>query len=255
MAIKLKSPEDIEKMRIAGQLASEVLDLITEHVVPGVTTDELNTICHEHIVNVQGGVPATLGYRGFPKSICTSINQQVCHGIPSDRVLKKADIVNIDVTVIKDGYFGDTSRMYYVGKPQPHAQRLCEAAYESMVRGIHAVRPGATLGDIGFAIQSFAEAERYSVVREYCGHGIGTSFHEDPQVLHYGKPGKGLELRAGMTFTIEPMINQGKRHTRLLADEWTVVTKDRSLTAQWEHTVLVTDDGYELLTLAPGKTL
>jgi len=242
-------------MRIAGQLASEVLDLITEHVVPGVTTDELNTICHEHIVNVQGGVPATLGYRGFPKSICTSINQQVCHGIPSDRVLKKADIVNIDVTVIKDGYFGDTSRMYYVGKPQPHAQRLCEAAYESMVRGINAVRPGATLGDIGFAIQSYAESERYSVVREYCGHGIGTSFHEDPQVLHYGKSGSGLELKAGMTFTIEPMINQGKRHTRLLADEWTVVTKDRSLTAQWEHTVLVTDDGYELLTLAPGKSL
>ncbi len=255
MSIKLKSPEDIEKMRIAGQLASEVLDLITDHVVPGVTTDELNTICHEHIVNVQGGVPATLGYRGFPKSICTSINQQVCHGIPGDRVLKKADIVNIDVTVIKDGYFGDTSRMYYVGKPQPHAQRLCEAAYESMVRGINAVRPGATLGDIGFAIQSYAESERYSVVREYCGHGIGTSFHEDPQVLHYGKSGTGLELRAGMTFTIEPMINQGKRHTRLLADEWTVVTKDRSLTAQWEHTVLVTDHGYELLTLAPGKTL
>jgi len=255
MSIKLKSPEDIEKMRIAGQLASEVLDLITEHVVPGVTTDELNTICHEHIVNVQGGVPATLGYRGFPKSICTSINQQVCHGIPSDRVLKKTDIVNIDVTVIKDGYFGDTSRMYYVGKPQPHAQRLCEAAYESMVRGIKVVRPGATLGDIGHAIQSYAESERYSVVREYCGHGIGTSFHEDPQILHYGKSGKGLELRAGMTFTIEPMINQGKRHTRLLADEWTVVTKDRSLTAQWEHTVLVTDDGYELLTLAPGKNL
>lgn len=255
MSIKLKSPEDIEKMRIAGQLASEVLDLITEHVVPGVTTDELNTICHDHIVNVQGGVPATLGYRGFPKSICTSINQQVCHGIPSDRVLKKTDIVNIDVTVIKDGYFGDTSRMYYVGRPQPHAQRLCEAAYESMVRGISVVRPGATLGDIGFAIQDFAESRRYSVVREYCGHGIGTSFHEDPQVLHYGKLGTGLELKAGMTFTIEPMINQGKRHTRLLADEWTVVTKDRSLTAQWEHTVLVTDDGYELLTLAPGKTL
>jgi len=255
MSIKLKSAEDIEKMRIAGQLASEVLDLITEHVVPGVTTDDLNTICHDHIVNVQGGVPATLGYRGFPKSICTSINQQVCHGIPSDRVLKKADIVNIDVTVIKDGYFGDTSRMYYVGKPLPHAQRLCEAAYESMVRGINAVRPGATLGDIGHAIQSYAESERYSVVREYCGHGIGTSFHEDPQVLHYGKSGSGLELQAGMTFTIEPMINQGKRHTRLLADDWTVVTKDRSLTAQWEHTVLVTEDGYELLTLAPGKTL
>jgi len=236
-------------------LASEVLDLIAEHVVPGVTTDELNTICHDHIVNVQGGTPATLNYKGFPKSICTSINQQICHGIPSDKVLKKADILNIDVTVIKDGYFGDTSRMYYVGKPQPHAQRLCEAAYESMVRGIKVVRPGATLGDIGFAIQSYAEAERYSVVREYCGHGIGSSFHEDPQVLHYGKSGKGLELRAGMTFTIEPMINQGRRHTRLLADEWTVVTKDRSLSAQWEHTVLVTEDGYELLTLGENQTL
>jgi len=255
MSIKLKSPEDIEKMRIAGLLASEVLDLITEHVVPGVTTDELNQICHEHIVNVQGGTPATLNYKGFPKSICTSINQQICHGIPSDRVLKKTDIVNIDVTVIKDGYFGDTSRMYYVGKPQPHAQRLCEAAYEAMVRGINAVRPGATLGDIGHAIQSYAEGERYSVVREYCGHGIGTSFHEEPQVLHFGKAGKGLELRPGMTFTIEPMINQGKRHTRLLADEWTVVTKDRSLSAQWEHTVLVTEDGYELLTLGEHKSL
>ena len=236
-------------------MASEVLDLIAEHVVPGVTTDELNTICHDHIVNVQGGTPATLNYKGFPKSICTSINQQICHGIPSDKVLKKADILNIDVTVIKDGYFGDTSRMYYVGRPQPHAQRLCEAAYESMVRGIKVVRPGATLGDIGFAIQSYAEAERYSVVREYCGHGIGSSFHEDPQVLHYGKSGKGLELRAGMTFTIEPMINQGRRHTRLLADEWTVVTKDRSLSAQWEHTVLVTEDGYELLTLGENQTL
>jgi len=255
MSIKLKSPEEIEKMRVAGRLASEVLDLIAEHVVPGVTTDELNTICHDHIVNVQGGTPATLNYKGFPKSICTSINQQICHGIPSDKVLKKADILNIDVTVIKDGYFGDTSRMYYVGKPQPHAQRLCEAAYESMVRGIKVVRPGATLGDIGFAIQSYAEAERYSVVREYCGHGIGSSFHEDPQVLHYGKSGKGLELRAGMTFTIEPMINQGRRHTRLLADEWTVVTKDRSLSAQWEHTVLVTEDGYELLTLGENQTL
>jgi len=255
MSIKLKSPEEIEKMRVAGRLASEVLDLIAEHVVPGVTTDELNTICHDHIVNVQGGTPATLNYKGFPKSICTSINQQICHGIPSDKVLKKADILNIDVTVIKDGYFGDTSRMYYVGRPQPHAQRLCEAAYESMVRGIKVVRPGATLGDIGFAIQSYAEAERYSVVREYCGHGIGSSFHEDPQVLHYGKSGKGLELRAGMTFTIEPMINQGRRHTRLLADEWTVVTKDRSLSAQWEHTVLVTEDGYELLTLGENQTL
>ncbi len=255
MTIKLKSPEEIQKMRVAGLLASDVLDLITEHVVPGVTTDELNAICHDHIVNVQGGTPATLNYKGFPKSICTSINQQICHGIPSDRVLKKNDIVNIDVTVIKDGYFGDTSRMYFVGEPAPHAKRLCDAAYESMVRGIEVVKPGATLGDVGNAIQTFAEAQRYSVVQEYCGHGIGSAFHEDPQVLHYGQIGKGLELRAGMTFTIEPMINQGKRHTRLLADGWTVVTKDRSLSAQWEHTVLVTDTGYELLTLGEGKSL
>jgi len=224
MSIKLKSPEEIEKMRVAGRLASEVLDLVTEHVVPGVTTDELNTICHEHIVNVQGGTPATLNYKGFPKSICTSINQQICHGIPADRVLKKTDILNIDVTVIKDGYFGDTSRMYYVGQPQPHAQRLCEVAYQSMVKG-------------------------------YCGHGNGESLHEEPQVLHVGKPGKGLVLEPGMTFTIEPMINQGKRHTRVLADGWTVVTKDRSLSAQWEHTVLVTEDGYDLLTLGENQSL
>jgi len=242
-------------MRVASLMASEVLDLITEHVVPGVTTDELNTICHNHIVNVQGGIPAPLNYKGFPKSICTSINQQICHGIPADKVLKKGDIVNIDVTVIKDGYFGDTSRMYYVGKPAPHAQRLCEAAYESMVRGIKVVKPGATLGDIGHAIQTYAEGQRYSVVEEYCGHGIGSSFHEEPQVLHIGKPGKGATLKAGMTFTIEPMINQGKRHTRLLADGWTVVTRDRSLSAQWEHTVLVTEEGYELLTLAEGREL
>ncbi len=242
-------------MRIAGHMASEVLDLITEHVVPGVTTDQLNTICHDHIVNVQKGTPAPLNYKGFPKSICTSINQQICHGIPSDRVLKKGDIVNIDVTVIKDGYFGDTSRMYYVGKPAPHAQRLCEAAYESMVRGINVVKPGATLGDVGHAIQTFAESQRYSVVEEYCGHGIGSSFHEEPQVLHIGKPGKGVTLKPGMTFTIEPMINQGKRHPRLLADGWTVVTRDRSLSAQWEHTVLVTEDGYDLLTLTDGREL
>lgn len=242
-------------MRIAGHMASEVLDLITEHVVPGVTTDQLNTICHDHIVNVQKGKPAPLNYKGFPKSICTSINQQICHGIPSDRILKKGDIVNIDVTVIKDGYFGDTSRMYYVGKPAPHAQRLCEAAYESMVKGINVVKPGATLGDVGHAIQTFAEGQRYSVVEEYCGHGIGSSFHEEPQVLHVGKPGKGVTLLPGMTFTIEPMINQGKRHPRLLADGWTVVTRDRSLSAQWEHTVLVTDDGFDLLTLTDGREL
>ena len=243
-------------MRIAGRLAAEVLDMITEYVVPGVTTDELNTICHNHIVNIQKGIPATLGYRGFTKSICTSINQQICHGIPSDRTLKKGDIVNIDVTVIKDGWFGDTSRMYYVGSVQPHAQRLCETAYESMVRGIEVVKPGVTLGDVGHAIQVFAEGKHYSVVQEYCGHGIGSSFHEDPQVLHFGNPGDGETLRAGMTFTIEPMINQGKRHAKVLADGWTVVTKDRSLSAQWEHTVLVTENGYELLTISSdGQTL
>lgn len=243
-------------MRIAGRLAAEVLDLITEYVVPGVTTDELNTICHNHIVNVQKGIPATLGYRGFTKSICTSINQQICHGIPADRALKKGDIVNIDVTVIKDGWFGDTSRMYYVGAVQPHARKLCEAAYESMVRGIEAVKPGVTLGDVGHAIQVFAEGKHYSVVQEYCGHGIGSSFHEDPQVLHYGRPGTGEVLRAGMTFTIEPMINQGKRHAKVLSDGWTVVTKDRSLSAQWEHTILVTETGYELLTISEdGQTL
>jgi methionyl aminopeptidase len=256
MAISLKTPEQIAKMRIAGRLAAEVLDMITEYVVPGVTTDELNTICHNHIVNIQKGIPATLGYRGFTKSICTSINQQICHGIPNDKSLKKGDIVNIDVTVIKDGWFGDTSRMYYVGSVQPHAQRLCEAAYESMARGIEVVRPGVTLGDVGHAIQVFAEGKHYSVVQEYCGHGIGSSFHEDPQVLHFGNPGEGETLQAGMTFTIEPMINQGKRHAKVLADGWTVVTKDRSLSAQWEHTVLVTDSGYELLTISSdGQTL
>lgn len=255
MAIKLKTPDEIEKMRIAGHMASEVLDLITEHVVPGVTTAELNAICHQHIVEVQKATPATLNYRGFPASICTSINQQICHGIPGDRVLKKGDILNIDVTVIKDGWYGDTSRMYFVGKPAPHAKRLCDAAYESMVRGIEVVRPGATLGDIGHAIQTYAESMHYSVVQEYCGHGIGSSFHEDPQVLHYGRPGEGLELRPGMTLTIEPMINQGKRHARVLADGWTVVTRDRSLSAQWEHTIAVTDSGYDLLTLGESASL
>ncbi len=254
-SIKLKTADEIDKMRVAGQLASEVLDLIEPHVVPGVTTDELNTICHDHIVNVQKGTPATLGYKGFTKSICTSINQQICHGIPSDRKLKKNDIVNIDVTVIKDGYFGDTSRMYFVGPPQPHAQKLCDTAYESMVAGIEVVKPGATLGDIGHAIQTLVEGRHYSVVQEYCGHGIGSAFHEEPQVLHFGRPGTGIVLEAGMTFTIEPMVNQGKRHARVLADGWTVVTKDRSLSAQWEHTVLVTDTGYELLTLGAGKSL
>jgi len=255
MSITLKTPEQVAKMRIAGRLAAEVLDMITKHVVPGVTTETLNTLCHNHIVDIQKGIPATLGYKGFTKSICTSINQQICHGIPGERSLNKGDIVNIDVTVIKDGWFGDTSRMYYVGEVAPHARRLCESAYEAMVRGIRTVKPGVTLGDVGHAIQVYAEGQHYSVVREYCGHGIGSHFHEDPQVLHYGTPGSGEMLRAGMTFTIEPMINQGKRHALVKKDGWTVVTKDRSLSAQWEHTVLVTEEGFELLTLSDGQTL
>ena len=255
MAITLKTPEQIAKMRVAGRLASDVLDMIGEHVRPGVATIELDRLCHEYIVGEQRAIPATVGYKGYRHATCISINQQICHGIPGERLLKKGDIVNIDVTVIKDGWFGDNSRMYYVGDVAPHARRLCETAYECMARGIETVRPGVTLGDIGHAIQTSAERLRYSVVREYCGHGIGAAFHEDPQVLHYGQPGDGVELRAGMTFTIEPMINQGKRHARVLADGWTVVTKDRSLSAQWEHTVLVTDSGHELLTLAEGRSL
>lgn len=255
MSISIKTPEEIQKMRTAGLLAAEVLDLIEEHVKPGVTTEELNRICHHHIVDVQQAIPAPLNYRGFPKSICTSVNHTICHGIPNEKRLKNGDIINIDITVIKDGYFGDTSRMFYVGKPSLNAQRLCEVAYECLVKGIEVVKPGTTLGDIGHAIQTHAESAHYSVVREYCGHGIGSRFHEDPQILHYGKPATGVVLESGMTFTIEPMINQGKRHTKLLADEWTVITKDRSLSAQWEHTILVTDDGYSLLTLADDKQL
>jgi methionyl aminopeptidase len=236
-------------MRVAGRLAAAVLDMIGEHVKPGVTTDELDRICHDFIVNVQRSTPANLNYRGFPKTICTSVNHVVCHGIPNDKVLRSGDIVNIDVTVIRDGFHGDTSRMYFVGKPVAHAQRLAEVCHEAMWRGIRTVRPGARLGDIGHAIQSFVEAQNFSVVREYCGHGIGRVYHEDPQILHYGQPGTGLELKAGMTFTVEPMVNAGKRHVRLLADGWTVVTKDHSLSAQWEHTVLVTDSGVDVLTL------
>ena len=252
-AVPIKSLAEIEKMRVAGRMAAEVLDLITEHVKPGITTDELNTICHEHITQVQKAIPAPLNYRGFPKSICTSLNHVVCHGIPGDRVLKKKDIVNIDITVIKDGYHGDSSRMYHVGEPTIKGKRICDIALACLNLGIEQVKPGATLGDIGHAIQVYAEAERCSVVREYCGHGIGRLFHEEPQVVHYGQPGQGLVLEAGMVFTIEPMINAGKRQVKLLPDEWTVVTKDRSLSAQWEHTVLVTDTGYELLTLAPTE--
>jgi len=249
MHVTIKTPEEQEKMRVAGRLAAEVLDMIAEHVVPGVTTEELDRLCHDHIVNVQRSVPANLNYRGFPKTICTSVNHVVCHGIPNDKRLKAGDIVNIDVTVIRDGFHGDTSRMYLVGKAPAHAQRLSETCFAAMWRGIETVRPGARLGDIGHAIQAFVEENDYSVVREYCGHGIGRVYHEDPQVLHYGEPGTGLELQAGMTFTIEPMVNAGKRHVRLLPDGWTVITKDHSLSAQWEHTVLVTDTGFDVLTL------
>ncbi len=255
MAVQIKTPEEIEKMRVAGRLAAEVLEMIEPLVQPGMTTNEIDALCHDYIVNVQKAVPAPLNYHGFPKSVCTSVNHQICHGIPSDKKLKNGDIVNIDVTVIKDGYHGDTSLMVCVGQPSVLAQRLVDAAREAMIRGIRAVRPGARLGDIGHAIQSYAEAQRFSVVREYCGHGIGKGFHEEPQVLHYGKPGTGLALKPGMTFTIEPMINAGKRHTRLLKDGWTVVTKDHSLSAQWEHTILVTEDGCEVLTLRQGEEI
>jgi methionyl aminopeptidase len=252
MPVTIKSPAEIEKMRIAGRLAAEVLEMVAEHVKPGVTTEELDRICHEHIVKKQQAIPANLGYKGFPKTVCTSVNHVICHGIPSPtKVLKDGDIVNIDVTVIRDGFHGDTSRMYYVGKPDVRAQRLCTVAFEAMMQGIGVVRPGATLGDVGHAIQKHVEAAGFSVVREYCGHGIGRVYHEDPQVLHYGKPHSGLRLEKGMTFTVEPMVNAGKPHTRLLPDGWTVVTKDHSLSAQWEHTIAVTDDGFEILTPWP----
>ena len=253
MTVTLKTAEDIAGMRVAGKLAADVLEMIAEHVKPGVTTEELDRICHDHIVNVQGAIPANVGYRGFPKTVCTSVNNVICHGIPSEaKVLRDGDIVNIDVTVIKDGWHGDTSRMYYVGTPSVMARRLVDVTREAMFRGIRAVRPGATLGDVGHAIQSYVEAERFSVVREYCGHGIGKVYHDEPQVLHYGRPNEGVVLQEGMTFTIEPMINEGTRHTRLLPDGWTVVTKDRKLSAQWEHTVVVTRDGVEILTRLPG---
>lgn len=242
-------------MRTAGKLASEVLDMIEEHVVVGITTDDLNTICHDYIVNEQNAIPAPLNYRGFPKSICTSVNHVICHGIPGDKKLKKGDIINIDVTVIKDGYHGDNSRMYYVGKPSILAKRVSEVAKEAMLIGIDMVKPGVQLGDIGHAIQKHAEASNFSVVREYCGHGIGRVFHEEPQVLHYGKPHTGMALKQGMTFTIEPMINAGRKETKLLADNWTVVTRDHSLSAQWEHTILVTAGGYEILTNSDNAVL
>jgi methionyl aminopeptidase len=247
--VTIKTADEQKKMRVACRLAADVLDMIGEHVLPGVTTEELDRICHDYIVDVQQAIPANVNYRGFPKTICASVNHVVCHGIPSDKRLRAGDILNIDVTVIRDGFHGDTSRMYFVGKPPSHAQHLSETCHEAMWRGIEVVKPGVHLGDIGHAIQSFVEEQHFSVVREYCGHGIGRVYHEDPQVLHYGEPGTGIEVKAGMTFTVEPMVNAGRRHVRLLPDGWTVVTKDHSLSAQWEHTVLVTDSGHEVLTL------
>jgi methionyl aminopeptidase len=249
MAVIIKTADEIEKMRVAGRLAAEVLEMIGEYVRPGVSTDELDRICHDYIVSEQQAIPAPLNYRGFPKSICTSVNHQVCHGIPGNKILKDGDIVNIDITVIKDGFHGDTSKMFFVGKASILGRRLVDITQKAMWKGIELVRPGAHLGDIGHAIQQFVESHGYSVVQEYCGHGIGRGFHEDPQVLHYGSPGTGIQLQAGMTFTIEPMVNAGKRNVKLLPDGWTVVTKDRKPSAQWEHTLLVTADGYEVLTL------
>jgi methionyl aminopeptidase len=255
VANSIKTAAEIEGMRVAGKLASEVLDFITPYVRPGVTTGRLDELCHDYITRVQQAVPAPLnyappGHRPYTKSICTSVNHQVCHGVPGDKVLRNGDIVNIDVTVIKDGWHGDTSRMFYVGEPSVQARRLCEVTYECMWKGIAAVRPGATLGDIGHAVQRHAESHGYSVVREFCGHGIGRRFHEEPQILHYGRPGQGMRIEEGMTFTVEPMINAGKRDIRQLADGWTIVTADHSLSAQWEHTVLVTADGFEILTVS-----
>jgi methionyl aminopeptidase len=255
MAIHIKTAEEIQRMRVAGRLAGEVLDFIAPYIKPGITTGEIDRLCHDYQVNHQGTIPAPLnyappGYKPFPKSICTSVNHQVCHGVPGERVLKAGDILNIDVTPIKNGYHGDSSRMFYVGSPSIQARRLCEVTCECMWRGIRAVRAGAFLGDIGAAIQQHAEAHGYSVVREFCGHGIGQKFHEEPQVLHYGQAGTGLHLQAGMIFTIEPMINAGRPAIRELADGWTIVTKDHSLSAQWEHTVLVTEQGYEVLTMS-----
>jgi methionyl aminopeptidase len=248
MPVTIKTPEEQDKMREAGRLAGQVLDMIGPYVKPGVSTDELDQICNDFIVNTQKTIPANVGYNGFPKTLCTSVNHVVCHGIPNDKKLKNGDIINIDVTVIKDGFHGDTSKMYFVGDPSVMAKRLVQVTHDAMLMGIEMVRPGTRLGDIGHAIQQFAEGHGFSVVREYCGHGIGRIYHEDPQVLHYGSPGIGMELKAGMTFTIEPMINAGKRHVKTLPDGWTVVTKDHSLSAQWEHTILVTPKGHEILT-------
>ncbi len=255
MSVSIKSAQEIEKMRIAGRLAAEVLEMIEPYVKPGITTAELDQICHDYIVNEQRAIPAPLNYRGFPKSICSSVNQVVCHGIPGEKKLKKGDVVNLDITVIKDGYHGDTSKMFSVGETSILAKRLIDITRQALWIGIEQVKPGAKTGDIGYAIQEFVENHNYSVVREYCGHGIGKEFHEDPQILHYGEAGTGLTLQPGMCFTIEPMVNAGKRQVKLKADGWTVVTKDRSLSAQYEHTLLVTQDGYEVLTLRKEESL
>jgi len=258
MPITYKNAEDAAGMRIAGRLASEVLDFLTPHVQAGITTEALDKLAHDYIVDVQQAIPAPLnyapgGYKPYPKSICTSVNHTICHGIPNDKALKKGDIINIDITVIKDGWHGDTSRMFVVGEGSIAAKRLCNITYDAMWKGIVMVKPGVRLGDIGHAIQTFAQGLGFSVVREFCGHGIGRGFHEDPQILHYGNPGTGETLVEGMTFTIEPMINAGKRDIKEMGDGWTIVTKDRSLSAQWEHTILVTPTGYEVLTLSAGS--
>ena len=253
MPITINNQEDIKKMRIAGKLASEVLDFISPYIKPGITTEKIDNLCHDFMTNEQGTIPAPLnyappGHTPFPKSICTSVNNQICHGIPGEKILKKGDVVNIDITVIKNGYHGDTSRMFFVGEPSIQAKRLCEVTYQSMWLGIREVKAGAYLGDIGHAIQQHAESNYYSVVEDYCGHGIGSVYHEEPQILHYGKPGKGIEILEGMCFTIEPMINQGSKYCKTLQDGWTVETKDGRNSAQWEHTLAVTNNGVEVLT-------
>jgi methionyl aminopeptidase len=254
MVIKLKNDKDIAKMRVAGRLAAEVLEMIGEYVQPGVSTEELDRRCNEYIRKVQKATPANVGYHGFPKTLCTSVNGVVCHGIPSEQeILKDGDIINIDVTVIKDGWHGDTSRMYFAGTPSPEAKRLVDITFDAMMAGIRVVKPGARLGDVGHAIQTLAEKNGFSVVREYCGHGIGRVYHEDPQVLHYGRPNTGLLLKEGMTFTVEPMLNAGEPDVDQLDDGWTVVTADKSLSAQWEHMIAVTRDGFEILTPWPKK--
>ena len=249
MSGTVKTPDEIEKMRVAGKLAAEVLEMLIPHAVAGVTTAELDKLCHDYIVNEQNAAPASLHYNGFPKSVCTSVNHQVCHGIPSDKRLKNGDIINVDVTVKKDGYIGDTSRMYLIGKPSIQAKRLCQVTQECLYLGIKMVKPGLQLGTLGAAIQKHAEKHHFSIVREFCGHGIGSQMHEDMQVLHFGQPDTGETLEAGVTFTIEPMVNAGKRHVKILPDGWTAVTKDRSLSAQYEHTMVVTDNGVEVLTM------